>query len=317
MHVVFLVSTNIIFLSIAFVIQSACAGIFRSVNYAVISSITLKGKEGRNFAVYNIGGSLGWMVFSLVNGIMLTLLGYRALFLCAVVLCGIELLIIVKYIRNSGMQTYTDMKEKSVNLFKGVDKNVLLRIIGVYVLYFLTNLNHIGGFTYLQLYFNAELTLSVMTASIVMAASGFFEIPFALVTGRLMSRLKSTTVIITGCMIGAARWFVLTLAQGPGLLIVVQLMHACVVCIITVAMTTYLSKIIPQHLKGTAYGLFNSMGAAGCIFGPMLVGILSDSLGIKTAMRINVLFGVLGIILFVTMNMISSATQAHRSQKKA
>jgi MFS family permease len=305
MHVVFLISKNIYVLSVAFVLQSLCSGVFRSINYAIISNISVEDKEGKNFAVFNVGGSIGWMLFSLVNGVLLTLLGYKALFLCGILLSGIKFLIVVLYIKNPVITTDKDVKEEGIYLFRGIEKSVVIRIIGLYALYLLTNLNHMGGFSYMQFYFNSELNITVLVGSIVLASSGFFEIPLSLITGKLISKLETTTVIIIGCVLGSFRWLVLTFAQGPGLLFLVQLMHATMVCIISVAMTTYLSRIVPQNLKGTAYGLFNSMGAVGCMFGPIIIGILSDNFGIKTAMRVNGVFGMVGIVIFVLMNFAS------------
>lgn len=315
-HVAFFITKNIYILAVAFVLQSLCGGIFRSINFAIISNISIEGREGKNFALYNIGGSFGWMIFSLTNGVLLTLLDYKALFLCGVILSGIELVIIAINIKNPVIKNNKDIgtEVNDISLpdekHEEINKGVIIRIIGIYALFLLTNLNHLGGFYYLQFYFNSELNLSVMVSSIVIASSGFFEIPLSLITGKLIAKLDTMPVIIVGCILGSIRWLILTFAQGPGLLFLVQLLHACVICVISVAMTTYLSKIVPQYYKGTAYGLFNSMGSVGTMIGPLIVGLLSDNFGIKTAMRVNSLFGILGIIIFLLMNY--TATKVNR-----
>lgn len=118
-----------------------------------------------------------------------------------------------------------------------------------------------------------------------------------LVTGRLGDRFGPRRVYLWGLVVftGASAWC--GFADTVEVLILARVVQGLGAALMTPQTMAVITRIFPPEKRGTALGLWGATAGVATLVGPILGGILVDSLGWEWIFFINVPVGIVGFIL--------------------
>ena len=116
-----------------------------------------------------------------------------------------------------------------------------------------------------------------------------------LVTGRLGDRFGPRTVFIVGLVVFTASSAWCGLSTSIGMLIAARAVQGLGAALMTPQSMAVITRLFPFQHRGAAMGLWGSTAGVATLVGPILGGVLVDSLGWQWIFFVNVPFGLFGI----------------------
>lgn len=130
-------------------------------------------------------------------------------------------------------------------------------------------------------------------------ASAVAEVPFLLAIGRISDRVGRRIPLIAAFAVWSLRLLAYSLISEPTSVFYIQLFHGLTYGISVVCAVAYMSDVAPPDLRGTAQGLLSIVSAVAMAAGPLLAGLLGDTLGLAATFR--VMSGLVGLALVVVI----------------
>lgn len=126
------------------------------------------------------------------------------------------------------------------------------------------------------------------------------ELPVVFFGRHLLDRFGRRGVLILALSAFALRWFLMSLATTPGMILTIQLMHGVSLGAYLVAGVPYVGELAPEGLGTTALGVFNgtTFGIAW-LLGSVWGGYLYDAVGMQIAFRLHGILVLLALALFL------------------
>jgi EmrB/QacA subfamily drug resistance transporter len=124
-----------------------------------------------------------------------------------------------------------------------------------------------------------------------------------LITGRLGDRFGPKVLYQTGLVIFTLSSAWCGLSGSIGTLIVARVFQGLGASMMTPQTMAVITRTFPAHKRGTAMGMWGAVAGVATLVGPILGGVLIDSLGWQWIFFINLPVGVVGLVLemrFVT-----------------
>lgn len=123
-----------------------------------------------------------------------------------------------------------------------------------------------------------RLDLDPVWGGVALAVAAGLEIPALLVLGRLSGRVDTRRLLAVGAVVAVAYYAVITVTQGPLLLVVAQVLNAIGVAAVSGIGLTVMQDVVPR--PGLASGLFMNTYRGGAVLaGPLVAVGGSTSLG--------------------------------------
>ncbi len=140
---------------------------------------------------------------------------------------------------------------------------------------------------------SADITSVVWVTSAYLLA---YAVPL-LITGRLGDRFGPRRVYLTGLAIFtfASAWCGLTTTAGG--LIAARVVQGLGASLMTPQTMAVITRLFPPHDRGRAMSLWGSVAGVATLIGPILGGLLVDSLGWSWIFFVNLPVGVIGFVL--------------------
>ncbi|TDK25307.1 DHA2 family efflux MFS transporter permease subunit [Arthrobacter crusticola] len=123
-----------------------------------------------------------------------------------------------------------------------------------------------------------------------------FAVPL-LITGRLGDRFGPRRIYLVGLVVFTLSSAWCGLADSVGTLILARVLQGLGAAFMTPQTMSVITRIFPPERRGTAMGLWGSVAGVATLVGPVLGGVLVDSLGWEWIFFINLPVGVIGFIL--------------------
>lgn len=118
-----------------------------------------------------------------------------------------------------------------------------------------------------------------------------------LITGRLGDRFGPRRVYLTGLAVFTVSSALCGFAGSIELLILARVLQGLGAALMTPQTMSVITRIFPPDRRGSAMGLWGSVAGIATLLGPILGGVLVDSLGWEWIFFVNVPVGVVGWIL--------------------
>ncbi len=118
-----------------------------------------------------------------------------------------------------------------------------------------------------------------------------------LVAGRLGDRFGQKTIFMIGMAVFALASLACGLAPSVGLLITARAVQGVGGALMTPQTQAIIVRIFPPHRRGAAMGLWGSVAGIATLVGPVIGGLLVQTIGWQAIFLINVPVGVIGLIL--------------------
>ena len=120
---------------------------------------------------------------------------------------------------------------------------------------------------------------------------------FTLTAGRLADMLGRRLVLTVGFVILVFSLLAASLAPGLWPLVAARAFHALGGAIVIGTGPGIIAEVFPDRERGRALGLLESVVGAGLMFGPVVGGLLLDSLGWRAIFYVRVPLAALGALL--------------------
>ncbi|WP_394940927.1 DHA2 family efflux MFS transporter permease subunit [Psychromicrobium sp. YIM B11713] len=140
---------------------------------------------------------------------------------------------------------------------------------------------------------NAGINQVVWVTSAYLLA---YAVPL-LITGRLGDRFGTKNLYLTGLAVFTAASAWCGLSGSVEVLIVARVVQGLGAALMTPQTMAVITRVFPPERRGAAMGLWGSVAGVATLVGPVLGGVLVDSLGWEWIFYINVPVGVIGFIL--------------------
>ncbi len=139
---------------------------------------------------------------------------------------------------------------------------------------------------------NADLTSVMWVTSAYLLA---YAVPL-LITGRLGDRFGPKRMYLAGLVVFTLASFACGIADGIGMLIAARAVQGLGAAMMTPQTMAVITRTFPPHGRGAAMGVWGSVAGVAALVGPLLGGLLVDSLGWEWIFFVNVPVGIIAFI---------------------
>ncbi|XMB72884.1 MFS transporter [Mycoplasmatota bacterium WC30] len=295
------------------------AGLFATMegpaHEAIVIESTLPKERERVYSLNYLGHNIGFIVGAALGGFLIT--NYLSL---AFVIDGITtlmstLLIVlyvkainIKEIKAEDKNVYEDSagkKDTGFNIMKN-RKPILLQIIIIMI----------TAFIYDQWAFILPLQMADIFGEVngplffgfVASFNGFVVIIATPIITYLLRKFYEIPKIIVGTLLYSVCFFLLIGAEQLPIFFIFIFIFTLGEIINTIGMGPYFSRRIPSSHRGRINSYRNISAFTGTIVGKLMIGILIDDYGFKTAYATIVGFGVIAVILTLLNYIIDKKT---------
>lgn len=130
----------------------------------------------------------------------------------------------------------------------------------------------------MTLFVTDRMNLDVVWAGVTLGVAAALEIPALLLIGRLSRRFSAARLLVSGCVAGIAYYAAMAFAQGPVVLIGLQVLNAWFFAAMAGVGLTLFQDLIPR--PGLASGLYvNTRRVGAIVSGPIISAGSATSLG--------------------------------------
>ncbi|WP_438447862.1 MFS transporter [Gorillibacterium sp. sgz5001074] len=288
--------------SILFIIMTGFYFFQTPLNGLNDSQILLHVKStGKSYAGFRIFGSMGFAFAAVLCGFVLTSMGVSVIAYLTIGSVSLSLLLALFLKDNRA-----GMKRMELS---GVWKVVFSkRFLLFLVLILVMSIAHRSNDGFLALYMK-DLGADKDLVGLAWMASAVSEIPVLFYLSKHGHKYKELPLLAVACAVYAIRFFLMSLAQGPGWIIAIQAMHSLSFGIFLVTALRYIQQIVPDEYRATGQAVYNIAwsGAAGLISG-FAGGHIYDLWGGVILYRFAAATAVLAGIGFVTTHFLQRNT---------
>lgn len=273
------------------------ASVFNFFNFAILTLmdsnlLTLLGEDRADYGKYRMGGTLGYIVITLIAGFLLS---GRPLEMMFPIYSAINLIFILTALTLPPVAAHVG----GINLSPKSVLTLLSRpawrifMLTVFILWLAGS----GAISFISITLSSMGANSVLIG-IVASAAAIFEIPFMLFNRFFMEKLGALRVFHLSLVGYVLRILGYSLMPAPEYGILVNALNGVSYVWFWNSAITYLHKTAPQQLKATSQGLFNSTTAlAGMVSAP-LAGELFDTIGPQPMYKVLALIAFGALVLF-------------------
>ncbi len=118
-----------------------------------------------------------------------------------------------------------------------------------------------------------------------------------LITGRLGDRLGPKRIYLAGLVLFTAASAWCGLSTSIGMLITARVFQGLGAALMTPQTMAVITRMFPPQKRGAALGLWGSVAGVATLVGPILGGVLTDTVGWEWIFFINVPVGLVGLVL--------------------
>lgn len=185
-----------------------------------------------------------------------------------------------------------------------VSPSVIVTLVAGFVALQATNS---ASVSVMSLFVTERLNLPLIWSGIALGLSALLEIPALVAIGKLSKRYSAHTLIVSGCLAGAAYYTVMTFLADPVTLLVAQVLNAWFFGIVAGVGLTIFQDVIPR--PGLASGLYTNTRRIGAIVSGALI-----ALGSATPLGYQGIFAACASITLAALALMN-ATRTRTDQK--
>lgn len=237
-------------------------------------------RRGREFGPVRLAGTVGYMAYYLALGPVLAAWGFSAAFLLSAATLLAALVVSLFLPKVTGRQSRTG--KVSYRALYGNPELILLVVFACLLMMMMYH--YYNSFTiYLR-----ELTGSDSLGALAVALSTVGEIPFLLLSGRIVRRFGIRRTLTTAGLMMGIRFAIWGFVKDPTVLLASQILHATNFIVLDYCLAVYINDKMPAELKATGQAFKTVVGfTLPLAVGSPILGILSDLLGIQAVFRIG------------------------------
>ncbi len=266
-----------ILIIVVLMIMNACLGsFFMPASQAYVADLTSEERRISAYGLIRIGGNLGWALGPAIGGLLATL-DYSYLFFVTGFCMFCASLFMLRFSRES--LKLEDRVGESKNTIRDIVSVVRDRKFLAFTLICLSIFIVWGQLVSpISVYSVNRVGITKAQLGILFSINGFLVVIFQYFITHLIPEKKELSALTIGCLAYALGYLFIGLANGFVMLMVAMVIITVGEMIVTPAGHSYASILADPKHRGRYLGFFNLSQSFGWAFGPLLGGILLDSI---------------------------------------
>lgn len=277
---------NILFCMVYYSVQPLCVTI----------TLSSRKTKGKNYGVIRLFGTIGYCVLSIIVPLIAL---ESAIFIAMFVL--IILIIIVFTIILKTDEINVPQKERyKVNL-KEMFRNKNMLIFMLYVC--IINITIGAYFNFYGIYFTENLGHSKKMYGILIAVSTLSEIPFLLLSKKIMDKFSTKQILVTSGIITGVRWLLCYFFKNFTSLLLIHMLHGFGFIVLMTTINVFINeKCQKKYLAQTQSIFFIQTLVFSKVFGSIIGGILPLYFDTKNVFLLNFFICIFASIIFIIIS---------------
>jgi len=256
-------------------------------------------KKGRAMGIYGMSLAAATLVGYGLSGLIVSRLGYQALFLFGMALLLIGA-VISTLLPRAAPEVYQTLRTRPIGGFKEVRD--LLRRKGLIVAYcsiFAQYFSFGGVVTLLPLYMKG-LEMEELHVGIVLAIFATMFIVIQMPSGTLSDKVGRLIPTAIGLGLGTASLIMLPSVVTFPLLAVAMALYGTAYGIIFPSISALIADHTTPEERGTATGIFHALLTAGVAIGAPVLGWVGERAGVESGLALTPIIMVLALVIALT-----------------
>lgn len=231
-------------------------------------SLELLGADRARYGQVRAWGSVAFVVSATIVGIVLDWKGPRAIF--AVYLPALLLTAVVTaFLPRRGTSRSASILRGARTVLGAPGLAVFLG--GVFLVW--TSLSAMNAFYSIQI---VALGGGATLVGVAWAVGAIVEVPIMFAFARLSKRFGTDRLVVAGATAFALRALLAALARDPLTLVAISVLEGFSFAFFFVGGVTYVARLAPTSLAGTAQGMFAAVAGLATIVGSSVGGVVAD-----------------------------------------
>lgn len=272
------------------IVQGFCSAMIVPIAMAYIGDIAPQNKEGSYMGLFTVSLFLGFGFGPLIGGFVQDFFSIDLAFILMGILCSVAFIFVLIYLPAS----HPEQQRKGAKPPSFADMLKSPRIKGVVCYRFVNSFSRASALSFLPLYASYNLNLSVFEIGLAISTGillmSFLQIP----CGHLADTMDKRTLILVGGIFYSAVIFLVPCARSFTQVLIINLFLGIMGAIPLPAATALIVKEGKKYGMGSTMAIFNVAMSLGLATGPLLSGLIYDSIGLAPVFYFSALFGVLG-----------------------
>jgi PPP family 3-phenylpropionic acid transporter len=288
----------------------AAYAFFNSPVMPLIDNAVMKllGERRDQYGTLRVWGAVGWGVAAPLVGLLSERYGLIWPFIGFGILVLMEALVVLRLPFKSDLQ--------QIKYWIGVRKLLSNRAWLLFLATaFLNGIAQSGVMSYLFLYMD-DLQASQTVMGLALTVATVSELPVLAYSGRMLRRWGARGLLILSLIMYIVRTLGYSLVGAPWLVLLLQLLHGLTFSSMWVAGVAYAADAAPEGLGATAQSSFSAtvMGLGGMV-GALINGFLFEQWGGAIMFRIDSIFAMLGLVLFLVGGRVQQNSRIRRAEQ--
>ncbi len=272
-------------------LHGSAAAFVLPVAFAYIGDITPIGKEGEYLGTFGISLFIGWAIGPIIGGVIADHLGYKQAFLSMGIL-SFTSLIITFFMLPEGKAIKRD--GNSISYKSLLKDKLLVAILSVRFLHLITISSIV---TFVPIFATSiKLRLSEIGTILMLniLVMGLLQHPF----GKLADKTNRINLLILGGITASVGLIGIPFSSNFWQLLFWNMIMAVGSAISFPATNAVITVKGRSNGMGSVMAVFNFAMSAGMAIGPLISGVIYDTIGLSWVFRILGAISVLGLLLF-------------------
>lgn len=267
---------NIIIIVILMIMNASLGSFFMPASQAYVADLTTEDRRISAYGLIRIGGNLGWALGPAIGGLLATL-DYSYLFFVTGFCMFCSSLFLLRFSRES--LKLTDRNDEIKTKLKDIVSVVHDRKFLAFTLICLSIFIVWGQLVSpISVYSVNRVGITKSQLGILFSINGFLVVLFQYFITNLIPKRRELTALVIGALVYAVGYFSVGLAAHFPMLVLSMVIVTIGEMVITPAGHSYASILADPGHRGRYLGFFNLSQSFGWAFGPLLGGILLDSI---------------------------------------
>jgi MFS family permease len=285
-----------IFILFIRVIERIGKGLRTAPRDAIVAESCDKDVRGKAYGFHRAMDGIGSVLGAILAFILLPILGYRNIFLFAII-PGIIAVFIVLMVKENTKPTTKTTKDLSIKVsFKELPMNLKIFII-------ISSIFALGHFGYAFLLLKAkDIGLDDEKAILLYVIFYIIYTIFIIPSGILSDRIGRKPVLLAGYLIFALTSFGLIFSSSISEVLVFFMIYGLFYALIDGVQRAFVVDLSPTHLKATALGTFHTAIGLVSLPGGYIAGLLWDTISPGATFVYGIILALLSLLLLFFVN---------------
>lgn len=250
---------------------------------ALVSTLAPKEQLAYAMGIFQSAVIVGAALGPLMGGLLADTFGYHSVFWALGVFSLLAGLTVLFFVEERKQPSLAKKKVSTSELFASLMHNK--NLLKMCFILFICNFGIMVVSPIIPIYLTdlgaPEDNLATLAGAIV-AIAGLSSAATSAVAGRLLKRWSFHSILYMACFLAGLTFIGMTLSTTLPELFLFRSLTGLFIGAMLPTANAFIALIIPEHQRGTAYGVTNSANLMGIVIGPIFGGVMTSLLGIHS-----------------------------------